>query len=193
MDYGNQGRLLRVLQEKAVMRLGSDRVVPVDVRIVAATNKNLAALMSERKFREDLYYRLNVLQLNIPPLRERKRDIAVYAGRFLSEIAPGARVKIGKGALKVFMAYGWPGNIRELRNVIERIVALARRETVSGAFAARVLGIAQPAVDDRELEQAREIARVVESCNGRLSAAAEQLKISRSTLWRRMKRLGLKE
>lgn len=94
MEYITQGKLLRIIQEKKVMRLGSDRIIPIDVRIIAATNKNLKSLINENKFRVDLYYRLNVLQHRLPPLRNRKEDI------------------------KLLTEYTWPGNIRELQNII---------------------------------------------------------------------------
>lgn len=191
IDYINQGRLLRVLQEKAVMRLGSDRILPIDVRIIAATNKNLQELVSENKFREDLYYRLNVLHLKIPPLRERKKDISLYASQFLRELAQGKKLKISKGALKVLEDYLWPGNIRELRNTIERIVALAKREMVGVGFVSKVLNLDTSASASEDTKEAQEIALALKSCNSKIGDAAEVLKISRSTLWRKMKRLGI--
>ena len=193
MDYTNQGRLLRVLQEKAVMRLGSERVLPIDVRIIAASNKDLQQLVKENKFRDDLYYRLNVLLLKIPPLRERKKDIAAYADQFLQEIARNGHLKISKTALKVLEGYPWPGNIRELRNVLERMVALSRRETISAAFVNKILDLDTMHLSIDDKEEKNGIITALRTCDGKVGAAAELLKISRSTLWRKMKHYGLHE
>lgn len=194
LDYVNQGRLLRVLQEKAVVRVGSDKVLPVDVRIIAATNKNLSEMITQNKFREDLFYRLNVLQLKIPTLRERKKDICVYAKQFLKEISLGRKLELSRGALKALEDYPWAGNIRELRNVVERIVAMAEREIVSTAFVGKLLGIDNRNANSKETynEEARQIMNALTSCNGKISDAAKLLEMSRSTLWRKMNRLGLK-
>ncbi len=197
MDYTNQGRLLRVLQERSIMRLGSDRVIPVNVRVIAATNKNLKELVSLGKFREDLYYRLNVLNLRIPPLRSRQKDIAHYARMFLKEIASGAgkTVTLSSGAVKIMEAYPWPGNIRELRNIMERAVATTRRETVGTAFVAQLLAVEQGngIEDPSQNEEAAGINSALSACGGKLSEAAKLLNISRTTLWRRMNRLGIKK
>ncbi|WP_245823811.1 sigma 54-interacting transcriptional regulator [Sporomusa malonica] len=190
MDYINQGRLLRVLQERSVMRLGSDRVIPVDVRVIAATNKNLQQLVSENKFREDLYYRLNVLHLKIPALCERKKDISLYAIQFLNSISQN-KLKLSKAASKVLEEYTWPGNIRELRNVIERIVALSQRNTISAAFICKILNIDNSNASSQDIKETKEIVAALESCNGKIGDVAELMKISRSTLWRKMKRLGI--
>lgn len=191
IDYVNQGRLLRVLQEKAVMRLGTDRILPIDVRIIAATNKNLQELVSENKFREDLYYRLNVLHLRIPPLRERKKDISLYASQFLKELSQRRSLKLSKGALKILEDYSWPGNIRELRNAIERIVALSQRELVGASFISKILNLSNVATAARDCQEAQDIASALKACNSKISDAAELLKMSRSTLWRKMKKLGI--
>lgn len=188
IDYTNQGRLLRVLQERSVMRLGSDRVVPVDVRIIAATNKNLQQLVAENKFREDLYYRLNVLHLRIPSLRERKKDIPLYFTQFLKSISQN-KLRVSKAVLKVLEEYSWPGNIRELRNIVERIVALSQKETINAAFISKILNLDNGSSQDNQ--EAREIAAALESCNGRVGDVAKLMNISRSTLWRKMKRLGI--
>lgn len=190
MDYINQGRLLRVLQERSVMRLGSDRVLPVDVRVIAATNKNLQQLVSENKFREDLYYRLNVLLLKIPALRSRKRDISLYAARFLEDSSQ-SKLKISKSALKLLEDYMWPGNIRELRNMVERIVALSQRDTISAAFVSKILNIDNSNTANQNSQEAKAIVAALQSCDGKISEVAEFLNVSRSTLWRKMKRLGI--
>ncbi|MBP2637795.1 MAG: hypothetical protein H6Q72_3702 [Firmicutes bacterium] len=188
MDYINQGRLLRVLQERSVMRLGSDRVIPIDVRIIAATNKNLQQMVADNKFREDLYYRLNVLHLKIPSLRERKKDISLYFTQFLKNISPN-KLKISKSVLKVLEAYSWPGNIRELRNIVERSAALSQRETINVAFISKILNLDNSISPDNQ--EAKEITTALASCNGRIGDVAKLMNISRSTLWRKMKRLGI--
>ncbi|SFM15942.1 sigma 54-interacting transcriptional regulator [Pelosinus propionicus] len=195
MDYINQGRLLRVLQERSVVRLGSTKVIPIDVRIIAATNKNLHDLVINHKFREDLYYRLNVLQLRIPPLRRRRRDIGNYAKMFLAEFADSSNteLKLSAEATKVLESYSWPGNIRELRNVMQRVVVLAKRKTISGVFLKKMLTIEE---DDKqnpdELEEAIAIENALTKFKGNITEVAKFLNVSRSTLWRKMNKLGLK-
>jgi transcriptional regulator with PAS, ATPase and Fis domain len=198
MDFGIQSKLLRVIQEKRVMRLGSDRVVPVDVRIIAATNKNLKALIHEQRFRADLYYRLNVLRLRLPPLRERRQDIPLFARHLLSRYEKAAPHKLhwGPDALERLVRSEWPGNVRELQNIVERIVAVCKQDCISAELISRVMrddddhqetqaAAAWSPTDDREA-----IRQALEQTRGRLAAAAELLGISRSTLWRKLKSLG---
>lgn len=118
-----QARLLRVLQEKEVMRIGGDRIVPVDVRVISATNKDLIKSMQQGNFRVDLFYRLNILQIHVPPLRERKDDIPLLVQRFLAKNGAQGEV-VDEKLMQVFTRYDWPGNVRELENVVERLVAL---------------------------------------------------------------------
>ena len=195
MDFVMQGRLLRVLQEKAVVRLGSDRIIPVDVRIIAATNKNLSERVAAQTFREDLFYRLNVLCLSIPPLRERKKDIPAYVRQFLTEVAGKRRIRFGGEAMKRLMAYPWPGNIRELRNMVERVVAVADREYIGVPLIDKVLAIDSPSKDpnaktNREVQRIRE---ALHKCGGKVADAAEVLEMSRVTLWRRIRKYGIGE
>ena len=195
MDYVNQGRLLRVLQEKNVVRLGSTKVVPVDVRVIAATNKDLHALVNLHKFREDLYYRLNVLQLKIPPLRHRKRDINSYAKMFLAEFSSkqGSHFKLSAEATKKLENYDWPGNIRELRNVMQRLVVLASGKVINGNFLSRVLAVESDEKQDlSESPEANAIRKALEICHANAAEAAKMLHMSRTTLWRRMHKFGLK-
>ena len=196
MEYTIQGKLLRVLQEKKVMRLGSDSVIPVDVRVIAASNKNLKSLVNENTFRADLYYRLNVLQLRIPPLRERKEDIKLLAEYFLKEHAGIMKrhLKLAPSAIQALTLYTWPGNIRELQNIIERVIAVYKRETIDASVINLMLedqleGKFLSFVIPNELE---EISRALTLTNGKYAEAAKMLGISRSTLWRKLKRLGLK-
>jgi len=133
MDMPLQAKLLRVIQESEIDRLGGKDPIPVDARIIATTNSNLKKCIQEKKFREDLYYRLNVIPVRVPPLRERKGDIAALAGHFLAKYAAeNGRKKPGlaAGTLEALAAYPWPGNVRELENVIERAVLVCRGDTL---------------------------------------------------------------
>lgn len=196
MDYAMQSKLLRVLQERQVMRLGSDRLIPVQVRVIAATNKNLRALVKENKFRADLYYRLNVLQLKIPPLRERKKDIRLLAEAFLKEHSGIIKnqLKLAPSALTALTSYAWPGNIRELRNIIERVLAGHKHKIIDAA----IINLMLEDPEDTSLrsrlmpDELEEIKQALALTKGKYAAAAKILGISRSTLWRRLKRLGLK-
>lgn len=194
MDYTLQGKLLRVLQEKKVVRLGSDKVIPVDVRIIAATNRQLKQLVADNKFRADLYYRLNVLRLRIPPLRERTGDIAVYARHFLFAYAANRRLALTDTALQLLGRYPWPGNVRELQNTIERIAVVCPGQTVEAGIINQLLDDEQ----DNDLtvliagNEAEEIKKALTASRGKYGEAAKLLGISRSTLWRRLRGLGLK-
>src|SRR6476620_4896249 len=125
-----QAKLLRVLQEKEVRPVGSNQKVKVDVRVIAATNRDLEAAQKEGKFRKDLYFRLNVVTLHLPPLRERRSDVPPLVHYFLDKFAPGQAVAISPAAMKCMLQYDWPGNVRELENCIERAVALGDQETI---------------------------------------------------------------
>ena len=128
-----QVKLLRVLQERSVERLGGQRVIPVDVRIVAATNRNLEEMIRLNQFREDLYYRLNVVPLVLPPLRDRREDIPLLVDHFIDKFnRDNARsVTLAPGVLDLLVEYEWPGNVRELENMVERLVVMARGERVA--------------------------------------------------------------
>ena len=120
-----QAKILRAIQEKQIRRIGGGKEIQIDVRIISATHRNLSAMVNEKTFREDLYYRLNVIPVNIPPLRERKEDISILAKYFtnlLGESADKPNLKITEDALKILQEYPWPGNVRELQNVMERAV-----------------------------------------------------------------------
>lgn len=127
-----QAKLLRVLQERQFRRVGGTRIIEVDIRVVAATNRNLEAMTKEGEFREDLFYRLSVISLTLPPLRERIGDISVLARHFCSQfsISQGKRLEISPNALKILRSWNWPGNIRELKNVMERAVTFAEKNTI---------------------------------------------------------------
>src|SRR5262249_38994852 len=128
-----QVKLLRILQEKKFRRVGGTEEIPLDVRIIAATNQNLQKLMNENRFREDLYYRVSVIPLEIPPLRERKGDIAALADHFLQKFnlqMQRSILRISEDALHCLEQYDWPGNVRELENTIERAVAFETTEEI---------------------------------------------------------------
>ncbi len=209
---GMQVRLLRVLQDGEIRPLGSSETRRVDVRIIAATNRDLRAAVAERRFREDLYYRLRVVEIHLPPLRERRTDIPALAHRFLDQ----ASKKMGRplkgfteGAMERMMAHSWPGNVRELENEISRIAALAGdaelvstamlSDEIRGGGAAAGGSSAAPAsggivdlnlaVDDLKRRMIEEAVRAT----GSKSRAAERLGIPRQSLQKMMKRLGLGE
>lgn len=196
MDYITQSKLLRVLQERKAMRLGSDRIVPINVRIIAATNKNLKTLVKENKFRADLYYRLNVLQLKIPPLRERKKDIKLLADFFLKEHSGiiKSHLKLAPSAIKTLTEYTWPGNIRELKNMIERVIAIHKHANIDASIINLLLEDQEDSTMNAQLlpNEIEEIKKALTLSKGKYAEAAKILGISRSTLWRKLKRLGLK-
>lgn len=198
IDAITQGKLLRALQEKQVMRLGSDRIIPVDVRIIAATNKNLRLLVQQNTFRSDLYYRLNVLQLKIPPLRDRKADIKPLVQLFLASAAPMIKkgMLLSPSGVEALMHYRWPGNVRELKNIVERIIAVHKQQLIDAAIVNLMLEdeiqhTSLPTVRQQSSEQ-QAIDDALTIAKGKYSEAARLLGIDRSTLWRKMKRLGLK-
>lgn len=197
-----QPKLLRALQDRTVRPVGSDREIPFDVRIVAATNKDLVAAVERGTFREDLYYRLNVFEIELPPLRVRETDILLLAQHFLSEIAQQSGKEIRGLAPEVarrMLDYRWPGNVRELRNCVERAVALARFDQITvDDLPERVrdstpdrLHRSAPEPDGlvslEEVER-RHIARVLEAVGGQRAAAAKVLGIDRKTLFRKLER-----
>ncbi len=194
MDYVNQSRLLRVLQERSVMRLGSDRVIDVDTRVVSATNKDLKELVQNRNFREDLFFRLNVLKLELPPLRERHQDIRMMAETFLSKHTSSLRkIAFDAPSIRALESYSWPGNIRELQNTIERLMAFCQTETVHASDIEAVLEKwdASPVKTSFYDEEIKEITDALAQARGVQTAAAKLLGIDRSTLWRKMRRLGI--
>lgn len=194
-----QSRFLRVLQEKEVIRVGDNKIINVDVRIIAATNKDLISLVEQGIFRDDLYYRLCVLQLSIPPLRERIDDISKLANYFLSKKTKdlGKDVKImSKGALNQLMLYHWPGNIRQLENIIERLVVLSNENMIDEQQVADALDSKNDDINDQNkktdigiLKQTENntIIKVLKECGGNKTLAADKLGINVTTLWRKLK------
>jgi DNA-binding NtrC family response regulator len=194
-----QAKLLRAIQEKEIRRVGATKPIAVDVRIIAATNLNLADEVKNKRFREDLYYRLNVIELKLPPLRERREDIPLLVDAFLKKCAEmgGKPVKgISEAALAMLIDYAWPGNVRELENVIERAVTLSRGDKVSpddlppavqGARGdRRVLNeAAEKSLPLHEVEK-EYIKKILEKTGGNKYQAAHVLGIDRKTLYRKL-------
>lgn len=195
-----QAKLLRVLETGEVMRVGGTRIVKTDVRLIAATNRDLRRMAAEGRFREDLYYRLNVMPLFLPPLRERREDILPLAELFLAQNNRkyGLSRALTQEMRRGLLAYGWPGNIRELRNVIERYAISGRMDIQSPAAAAPAV----PAGAGREPEMAEEtplheacarfeqayIQKALDACGGSVSKAARRLGIHRSLLYKKLKK-----
>ena len=184
-----QPRLLRTLEERTTMRIGSDRVTSVDIRVIAATNRDMIEMMNTGQFRRDLYYRLNVLSLHLPPLRERMEDIALLVEHFISQLVPDlcTRTVTELGRLLSSFAYSWPGNIRELRNIMERFSCLFKKDDDTCAIMREVFAEYLRAFG--LFPQGQEsIAHVIARAGGSKSKAAKELGISRTTLWRKTKR-----
>lgn len=205
-----QVKLLRVLQDHEFERVGSSNTVRVDVRVIAATNRDLKRLMGEGKFREDLYYRLNVIPIRVPPLRERIDDIPDLVDHILGKLAKRGIEKvrgISPEAMKCLMSYNWPGNVRELENIIERSVVWARNEVVTAADLApevleycreRKMGVfhetckeLKPEREMRNFNEREALLKVLEKHRWNRGLAAKNLGVDRTTLWRKMKKFDI--
>jgi transcriptional regulator with GAF, ATPase, and Fis domain len=192
-----QTDLLRVLQEKEITRVGSTQAIKVDFRAVAATNKDLESKVKEGVFRSDLFYRLNVFQIRVPPLRERREDIPLLADYFMRKYARAMSRRftaIAPAALRLLAQHDWPGNVRELENTVERAIVIGREpELQESDFPPQSGGLPEAAGGQAldEIERAH-ILRVLESCNWNRSMAARVLKIDRITLYNKIKRYGFK-
>jgi Nif-specific regulatory protein len=206
MSLGGQAKLLRVLEEKVVVRVGGSTTIPTNARVIAATNQNLAELVRQRKFREDLYFRLNVVTLDLPPLRDRGDDVVTLAEHFLKHFATQARrkpLKFTAAARKRLLAHDWPGNVRELRNLMERLAYLAPEEQdkLDAPDLAFILSPATPAAGAMSLDlplaeaseqfQTEYIKQHIQRARGNMTAAAERLGLHRSNLYRKMRQLGM--
>lgn len=205
LSHDMQVKLLRVLQEGEFMRVGGIEPVKVDVRVIAATNRNLPEAVKEGRFREDLYYRLNVIQINLPPLRERPGDVSDLVMHFAESIGGPGR-GVSSEAMAALCAYSWPGNVRQLRNMMERTIILSSNdelqlsdfpEEIARASAGRVSASPAPCVSASARDEARpasladmecaHIKAVLEECGGNKKLAAERLGISRSTLYEKLR------
>jgi DNA-binding NtrC family response regulator len=199
-----QAKLLRVLQEKEVRPVGSNQRAKVDVRVIAATNRDLEAEYRNGTFRKDLYFRLNVVTVHLPSLRERRSDIPILAHWFLERYAPGDSTQVTNGAMKCLLQYDWPGNVRELENCIERAVALGDRRTIDISDLPPTIASASThpdagadsatsgltSTDLEDIERAT-IQRVFEQVKGDKALAGRMLGISRATLYRKLKRYNI--
>ncbi|PYY17912.1 MAG: sigma-54-dependent Fis family transcriptional regulator [Acidobacteria bacterium] len=197
-----QAKLLRVLQEKEVRPVGSNNKVKVDVRVIAATNRDLEAAYREGTFRKDLYFRLNVVTVHLPPLRESKADIAALVHWFSNRFAPGLPIQVTQAAMRDMLQYEWPGNVRELENCIERAIALGSQNVIdvhdlppairrlSGDEDAALVAEPMNSTDLEELER-ETIMRVFEQTKGDKTLTGRMLGISRATLYRKLKRYNI--
>jgi DNA-binding NtrC family response regulator len=206
MSMGLQMRLLRALQEREFERVGDNQTIKVDVRVIAATNSDLAAMVRAGAFREDLYYRLNVIPISLPPLRDRRDDIPLLVQHFLAKFAEGARLHLSQTAMRRLMAYSWPGNVRQLENAIERAVALSggREQIEVTDLPPEIQSAPEPAASpvvefpDAGLDlpaylgsiEKELIHRALDRTGGNRNRAAELLRIKRTTLVEKLKRLG---
>lgn len=192
-----QQRFLRVLEDRRIMRVGDDRILSLDVRVVAATNRDICALADEGDFLPDLFYRLDVLRLALPPLRDRKADIPIIAQHLMDTCCAESGLeprRFTPAASAALSKHEWSGNVRELRNVVQRLVVSGRGPTVSAGEVERALGVRGDWAPEREILRSSvrshefdRIARALEECGGNRTLAAERLGISRVTLWRKLK------
>ncbi|MFA5328484.1 MAG: sigma-54 dependent transcriptional regulator [Prolixibacteraceae bacterium] len=196
LSFHLQAKLLAAIQNRQISRIGSNQTIPVDIRLICATNKNLEQMVHEGLFREDLLYRINTIQIEVPPLRERGNDIMVLADFFLKKYAskynkPG--LKINQQAQDKLLKYGWPGNIRELQHTIEKAVILSENNVLKPEdFFMRQNNSGKNITPEMTLEEMerRMINLAIDKNNGNLSAAADQLGITRQTLYNKMKKSG---
>ena len=208
MSLAGQAKLLRVLEEKVVVRVGGSSPIPVNVRVIAATNQNLVELVQKKRFREDLYFRLTVVTMNLPPLRNRGEDVLELADFFLTMFC----TKIGRAkptwtasAKRRLVTHDWPGNVRELRNIVERVAYLTAGETIDDTQvdfvrSPRAASENTNAIDlDKTLGDAtsdfqiRYIEEQIKACSRNVTQAAEKMGLQRSNLYRKMKQLGMNQ
>ena len=194
MSPAAQAKFLRVLQEREFLRLGGTRPVGVDVRVIAATNRNLDDAVAQGDFRADLYYRLNVFDIRIPPLRERRDDVLPLADSFLREFA-GSRAELTPEAIEALRRHDWPGNVRELRNVLERALIMCDGpfiDAVHLCLRARN-DVPLSSITDLETLEKSAIERAMREADGNKVRAAKQLGISRMQLYGRLRKFGLED
>ena len=204
LSLSGQSKLLRVLEEKVLVRVGGSRPIHTDARVVAATNQDLAEMVRQKRFREDLYFRLNVVTLDLPPLRERGDDVLLLAEHFLSDFCKKARRKqpeFSAVARERLRMHPWPGNVRELRNLMERLAYLSSEDRIEAEDLAFILSprggaplvtdLNQTLADATNRFQTEYIKRVIEQSGGNMSQAATRLGLHRSNLYRKMRQLGM--
>jgi len=217
MPLGKQVSLLRAVQEKEITRIGDDKVIPVDVRIICATNKDLKAEVEKGNFREDLYYRLNVIKINLPPLRERREDIPLQFNYFLNELSQKMGLPVPEvedAVMDYLINYKWPGNVRELQNVVERMINISNGKTITtqhlpveilqggrdlpgnadyAEYNLTNLGEARKRKKQAQMQKEREsILRLLHQYEGNISRVAQALDVSRNTIYRKMKQYDIR-
>ncbi len=207
MSLKTQSKILRILQEQKFERVGGERTIDVDVRVIAATNRKLEEEIQRGKFREDLYYRLNVIPIHVPPLRERKEDIPLFTEQFLQEFSARSgktKKEMSPEALKLLTVNSWPGNVRELKNLIERLVIMTPGDTIEASDLSDSIRIEGPDVPSQEVHPDGEalkeatmrfekefILRRLAQNDGNVARTAEQIGIARRNLHRKIRQLGI--
>ena len=207
MSLAGQAKLLRVLEEKVVVRVGGSTAIPVNVRVIAATNQNLVELVRNKKFREDLYFRLTVVTIQLPPLRSRGEDVLQLADYFLTTFCSKigrSKPQLSASAKKRLISHDWPGNVRELRNIIERVAYLTSEDVIDDTQIDFVRSPRSNQDDDNSIVdlsksladatydfQAKYIEQQIKACNRNITQAAERMGLQRSNLYRKMKQLGM--
>jgi transcriptional regulator with PAS, ATPase and Fis domain len=196
-----QVKVLRAIQEREIRRVGDSRTIRVDVRLISATNRDLAALVSRGAVREDFYYRIRVFEIALPPLRARRDDIPLLVSRFVAEFSSstGKTVRgVATGAIQRLMEYPWPGNVRELRNAVEHAFVTLKGDHVSLAdFPPEIRGhpgsapVSSKRLSPEDSQERRKILDALRKSGGSRERAAKALGISRVTLWKRMRRMGI--
>ena len=203
LSLGLQPKLLRVLQERSFERLGSNTKTEVNIRLICATNRNLAEMVQQGKFRDDLYYRLNVVQMHLPPLRDRQDDIPLLAQHFLQDFAERFKKKarrFSQPALRALEEYGWPGNVRELENAVQRAVVLSEGPTVDVWQLPTAIrsGCEAPQFNQSYEEEVRQfkrrlVLRTLRECGWRKAESARTLGVARGYLHRLITQLGIQQ
>jgi Nif-specific regulatory protein len=205
MSLAGQAKLLRVLEDKTIVRVGGSRPIHTDVRMLAATNQKLPELVRQKRFREDLYFRLNVVSLELPPLRERGDDVMLLAEHFLQAFCKraGRRTpKFSAAARKRMETHTWPGNVRELRNLMERLAYLSSGDRIEAeelafilspvaASGSSIIGPGRELNDATHEFQQKYIEQAITTARGNVSQAAKNLGVHRSNLYRKMRQLGM--
>ncbi len=197
IDLSVQAKLLRVLQEREIERLGTNKKIKVNFRLLSSTNRDLKREVESGRFREDLYYRINVIQIDVPPLRDRKQDIPVFATEFLNifAIRENRPLILSDEVMEAFLKYDWPGNVRQLKNVIERAVVLSEGQKITLKELPRDFPIpAKDMVNEQPIKSLKDLEQIaineaLQRCNGNKSQAAKQLGISRKTFYKRLKEM----
>lgn len=204
LSLSGQSKLLRVLEEKVLVRVGGSASIHTDARVVAATNQNLAEMVRQKRFREDLYFRLNVVTIDLPPLRDRGDDVLLLAQQFLSDFCRKARRRIPEfspAARERLQKHPWPGNVRELRNLMERLAYLSTEDRIEAEDLAFILSpravnpliadLSQTLADATNRFQIEYITRAIQQCDDNMSQTATRLGLHRSNLYRKMRQLGM--